>query len=260
MHFYTREGEPRYFVEMKTRPGELRPTRTSDAKKEGWVPSVTTILNMLDKPALINWRIDQHLIQAYKSLPGKYKIPEYVKDEETYIRFIKDMTENEMDKAPKAGTDLHKLMEKYWPGEELAKEEISICKPIADAIIEKTGQAQFGVEERFSHPSGFAGMVDLFTDDWVIDYKTKQTADKFKPGKMAYPDHARQLAAYREGLGLPKANCANVFVCLENGEIDFHVHKEEDLQKGFATFMDCLSIWKRENYDSSWCIDTEAMG
>ena len=69
---------------------------------------------------------------------------------------------------------------------------------------------------------------------------------------MAYPDHARQLAAYRVGLKMPDAHCANAFVCLETGEIDFHVHPEADLQRGWETFLDCLSIWKRENFNSEF--------
>jgi len=98
MHFYTQTGEPRHFVEMKTRPGEVRPTRTTDAKKEGWVPSVTTILDVLGKPALIDWKIDQHLKQAYafsKCSTDKISVHGHLDTEEKYLRFIKDMTENE---------------------------------------------------------------------------------------------------------------------------------------------------------------------
>lgn len=248
MHFYTKEAEPRHFVEMKTRPGELRPTRVSDAKKEKWLPSVTTVLDVLGKPALINWKIDQHLIQAH-GMPHGYGLDEYISE-------VKMRTENQMDKAPQAGTDLHNLMEEYWlKREESSSEAHRVCYPVYEKIISHTGYLPAEPEVKFSHPLGFAGMTDLVmaaATEWVIDYKTKQTADKFKPGKMAYPDHSRQLAAYRNGLRMPKARCANVFVCLEDGQIDFHEHKEEDLQKGWETFKDCLRIWQRENYDSSF--------
>lgn len=252
MHFYTQTGEPRHFVEMKTRPGELRPTRTSDAKKEGWVPSVTTILNMLDKPALLNWKVDQHLIQAFNlnSLEGFSTV-------EQFIQYVKDKTQEQMDIAPQAGTDFHVLMEKSWRNEPLTDEEFKLCYPVYETIISNTGYLPAEPEVRFAHPLGFAGMTDLVmaaATEWVIDYKTKQTTDKFKPGKMAYPDHSRQLAAYRVGLGMPSARCANVFICLEDGQIDFHEHKEEDLQRGWETFKDCLNIWKRENYDSSFVL------
>lgn len=247
MHFYSQLAEPKFFVPMKTRPGELRPTRTSDAKKEGWIPSVTTILNMLDKPALINWKIEQHLLQAYTLISNQ--LSGY--DEFSYK--VKQLTELEMDKAPSAGTDVHDSLEKWFLGE-MPDNHIDICEKVESLIKDKTGYGKlyFTPEQKFSSNMGFAGMVDLHGEEWVIDYKTKQTADKFKPGKMAYPDHQRQLAAYREGLGLPKARCANLFICIENGELDFHEHKEEDLQRGWGTFQDCLSIWKRENYDSSF--------
>lgn len=253
MHFYTADGEPRHFVEMTSRPGELRPTRTADAKKNNWVPSVTTILNVLNKPALINWKVDQHLRQAWELRNENLTIDEFFLE-------VKRLTELEMDKAPSAGTDLHDKLERFLlnalPQDD---DDYWLCLRVLDKIKEHTCRDDWQPERRFAHPFGFAGMVDLSTEPsskggenvgWVIDYKTKQFASKFKPGKMAYPDHHRQLAAYREGLGMPLARCANVFICLENGEIDFHEHSEADLQKGWATFHDALSIWRRENFDS----------
>jgi len=101
----------------------------------------------------------------------------------------------------------------------------------------------------------YGGQVDLIAPNaflidqpnWIIDYKTKQTADKFKPGKMVYDEHGMQLAAYRKGLKLPRARCANVFICLEDGQIDFHEHKEEELQKGWEMFQCCLKLWQLQN-------------
>lgn len=60
---------PRHFVPLVSRPDDIRPTRISDVRKM-WkeerlvVPSVTTVLNVLDKAALNNWKIDQHLVIA----------------------------------------------------------------------------------------------------------------------------------------------------------------------------------------------------
>ena len=70
MHFYHADGSPRHFVEMTSRPGELRPTRITDVRKaakagEPWFPSVSTVLNILDKPALKNWLVDQHIDAAF---------------------------------------------------------------------------------------------------------------------------------------------------------------------------------------------------
>ena len=65
---------------------------------------------------------------------------------------------------------------------------------------------------------------------------------------MAYDDHSMQLAAYREGLN-SYARCANVFVCLEKGKplIDFHIHNEEELEKGKELFDLATKAWHIKN-------------
>lgn len=255
-HFYEAVDtgvEPRHFVPLKSRPDELRPTRITDVKKwwrEGKtvVPSVTTVLNTLNKHALNAWKIDQHLFQAHRLDPSDFY------SVEAYLAEVKRLTELEMDKAPSAGTDLHGKLEQYLLQElPLSDPDHPLCEQVFMRIRRETGVSgeEFadacGPEARFTSPLGFGGCVDLAGCGWVIDYKTKQTAAKFKPGKMAYPDHSMQLAAYREGLGMPDAKAANVFVCLETGDIDFHEHTEEQLQHGWAMFRHALAIWKLQN-------------
>ena len=264
-HYYqqTETGVvPMHFVEMVSRPGELRPTRITDVRK-WWkekrvvVPSVTTVQNVLAKDALVNWKIDQHLEQAWlvashpdfdqTKLLGSF--PDF-KDE------VKRLTELQMDIAPSAGSDLHGLMELYVNGELTTENEnYSLCYKVFDKIYQTTGMDDWNAERNFIADLGYGGQIDLSNDAWLIDYKTKQTKDKFKPGKMAYDDHRVQLAAYREGLGLPQARCANVFICLEDGQIDFHEHVESDLEKGWELFTHALSIWQLQNGWREMCLN-----
>lgn len=238
----------RHYTEMKSRPNELRPTTIADVRKwwkEGRqvVPSVTTVGDVLNKAALINWKIDQHLRVAINV--------DQRQDVEQWIAEVKRLTELEMDKAPSAGTDIHKALELYFRGivaggPDITKEDRAICSKVDAAIYRYTANDEWTSERNFVH-DGFGGQVDLHNDSWVIDFKSKQTADKFKPGKMAYPDHHMQLAAYREGLGLPSARAANVFICLENGEVDFHEHTEAELSKGWELFQHALAIWQLQH-------------
>lgn len=250
MHFYDRNGDPKHFVPMTTKEG-LRPSRVADGRKNLWLPSVTTVLGILDKAALTGWKINQHLLQAYKVKPDIFP------SEDAYLAEVKRLTELEMDKAPSAGTDVHKVLESYFLEEDYPSEHQELCEAVRDTIIKRCGVIDEAAPElHFASPIGFGGCVDLplFAKGqaWIIDYKTKQTREKFKPGKMAYPDHSRQLAAYRMGLERPKAKCANIFICIETGEVDFHEHAEIDLVKGWETFQDCLNIWRRENYDPAF--------
>jgi len=257
MHFYTKQDDKvqaRHFVPMAKDPSRNRPSRVSDAKKalkngEQWFPSVTTVLNVLDKPALVNWKVDQHLQQAFSVPP--------LQDQGMWIDKVKSITRNAMDVAPSAGTDMHKILEdNVFSSEQLNldKEAFMIVNGVEMALDNiSMDEGVFYKEEYFLDDGvGYAGCADLVVKNdecWVIDYKTKLTADKFKPGKMAYPDHTRQLAAYGMALFPDKFRAANIFICLETGDIDFHEHSWESLENGWLDFVDCLNIFKRNTFN-----------
>lgn len=259
-HYYelTSNGvEPRHYVGVSSRPGELRPTRITDARKKAWYPSVTTIQGLLDKPALTNWKIDEHLKQAYLYCAAHDRQYVFGSTLEEFIDSIKTQTQIALDKAPKDGTDFHDVLEHYFKWEigsaviDIPTEQLRICNAVDDLMRDKTGiyRTDWISEMSFVNELGFAGKVDISHDmrgvSWVIDFKTKNTADKWKPGKMAYSEMAMQLAAYRVGLGLPNARCANVFICLEDGAVEFHEWDNAELDKQFANFADLLRIWLR---------------
>ena len=242
-HYYTKQGDAMHYVPMKTNPNRTRPTRVSDAKELGLLPSVTTILDSLAKPAIVNWKVDKAFDTAFQYSPEDFD------NLNEYKFYVKGRLEEELNKAPEAGTDVHQSLENYFLGEEYPEEH----QKIIDNVLAVLPENQVWVpEERTVHQNGFAGTCDLHSDEWVIDFKTKQFKEKFKKGRMAYPDHSRQLAAYRESFGIPKAKCANIFICIETGEVDFHVHKEEDLRKGWKVFQHALAIWQINNYDASF--------
>ena len=61
-HWYDQDGEPMYTIIGAN--GKERNTTLRDAKSLGLVPSVTTIIGMIAKPSLENWKIDQALKSA----------------------------------------------------------------------------------------------------------------------------------------------------------------------------------------------------
>jgi len=255
-HFYTKTAsgiEPRHFVPMAKDPSRLRASTVSDAKKarkngEIWCPSVTTVLGILDKPALNNWGIDEHLKTAFELLCD---ISYQNNTAENYLENVKRITQERLDAAPKAGTEIHQVLEVFMrdgiePEGEIEKK---ICHNVRDKLLDVCGEQKWECEKYFVAEEGYAGCADLVSGEWVIDYKTKQTKDKFKPGKMAYPEHARQLAAYQSGLPDVSGYCANIFICLETGEIDFYEHSIDAISDGWLDFLDCLSIYKRNNFN-----------
>lgn len=256
MHFYTEvngEVKPKHFVENKSKGG-LRPSRVTDAKKaakegEVWFSSVTSVLNILDKPALVNWKVQKHLDTVFDMHQSEAIESE---DLEGWSRKVKAKTQEALDAAPKAGTDIHQVLEDFFklgksPSNEI---ELKLCENVQDIITNLDAVTPWNYEKYFVEKNDcYAGCADLVSDTWVIDYKSKQEAAKFKVGKMQYPEHIRQLAAYGNALCEEGFRAANIFVCLETGEVDFHECDEVKLANGWLDFKDCLSIYQRNTYN-----------
>ena len=121
----------------------------------------------------------------------------------------------------------------------------NVEKVINENDIKLTHREKYFIDKIY----GYAGCADLVGENWVIDYKSKQEASKFKPGKMAYPEHVRQLAAYGNAIHDDTYfHAANIFICLETGEVDFHRHDDEKLTNGMDDFLSCLDIYSRNTY------------
>ena len=57
-HWYDRTGAAVFEV-PKAKGGGMRATTIADARKLGLYPSVTTVLGVLDKPQLTDWKLSQ---------------------------------------------------------------------------------------------------------------------------------------------------------------------------------------------------------
>ena len=242
VHWYGMDGSPQYTV--KAKDGSDRPTTLRDARKLALIPSVTTILKIAAKPGLEQWKLEQMLLAAL-TMP---RTP--AESEQSYIaRIVADSKESGK-RAAELGTRIHESIEAWFCGERNVQ-YIDAAKAFEEAIADRFGIKEGWVAERsFASPLGFGGKVDLYapaTRDGstgvVLDAKTKEFAkgDKVE----AYDEHLLQLAAYRQGLGLPMARCANVFVSRSNpGLIHIVEWSEEELQKGWAMFQCLLEYWK----------------
>ena len=112
-HWYTQEGDPMYTVIGAN--GKERNTTLRDAKKDNLVPSVTTILGMIAKPSLENWKINQ----ALNSALTLEKDPLESKGEFAYR--CKQDSKKIGQEAAKKGTKIHALIERGFLGEGTSK-------------------------------------------------------------------------------------------------------------------------------------------
>jgi hypothetical protein len=237
--WYSRNGEPTYTILGKN--GKIRNTTLRDAREFNLVPSVTTILHVAAKPALTKWLQTQVLLAAL-TLP---KIGN--ESEDDYIERILEDSKAQGRAAADAGTDIHASIQGFYEGQGYGRHEphVIACK---EALAGFYGPQEWVAERSFAHELGYGGKVDLHAKNIVVDVKTKDFTD---PAKVdAYDEHLMQLAAYRVGLGMPDARCANIFVSRSvPGLVTMRHWTQEELQKGFLMFTKLLEFWQlRSDY------------
>ena len=247
VHWYRQDGGPQYTVPAKD--GSDRPTTLRDARKMDLVPSVTTIMKVAAKPGLEQWKLEQMLLAAM-TLPMRPEEPE-----KAYIaRIVADSKESGK-QAAERGTRIHESIESWFDGKKQVQYP-EIAMAFEKSIFEhfKSHPMQPWLTERsFSSNLGYGGKVDLYceADEYapvgiVIDAKTKDFGPDDKID--AYDENLLQLAAYRHGLHLPHARCANVFCSRTHpGLVKVVEWTEEDLVKGWEMFQCLLRYWKLKN-------------
>ena len=246
-HWYRQDGGPQYTVPAKD--GSDRPTTLRDARKMDLVPSVTTIMKVAAKPGLEQWKLEQMLLAAM-TLPMRPDEPE-----KAYIaRIVADSKESGKQAAEK-GTRIHESIESWFDGKKQVQHP-EIAMSFEKSIFEhfKSHPMQPWLTEcSFSSNLGYGGKVDLYCKPdesapvgIVLDAKTKDFGPDDKID--AYDENLLQLAAYRHGLHLPHARCANVFCSRTHpGLVKVVEWTEEDLVKGWEMFQCLLRYWKLKN-------------
>jgi hypothetical protein len=185
--------------------------------------------------------MQQQVLYAALTLPRRPDEPE----KEYIERIIKDSKEQGKSAAD-AGTAIHASIQGHYENENTGRhaEHIAAC---TQAIDNWAGPRKWISERAFSHEAGYGGKCDLYSEDgFVIDIKTKEFTDPDKVG--GYDENLMQLAAYRVGLGLPSARCANVFVSRNvPGLVVVKEWPLEQVETGWAMFMHLLSFWQLKN-------------
>lgn len=269
-HAYDREGNPRHSVPYKDkkRAGEMRPTTLRDIKENGWLPSVSAILGIMEKKGLDKWKKEQVAKAAY----SVFQAEDYRGDQEAFVGAVLTHADAAMAKARDLGTEIHGAIERYLRGVQGSQEypevpylpaselPYSAHTEAAVAALKELGVwgQPFEAEKTFSSPLGYGGTVDFMSDLMVADFKCVDRLDK----KLTYDDRCSQLCAYFIGNSrFPKAmekmiyqgqgKLANIFISTsEPGKYLIHEWSTEDKERGWLMFQQCLALWKTVNrYD-----------
>lgn len=156
-----------------------------------WVPGVTTILGVLDKPAIPKW--------------ATRVVAEYVADNPDGVSSLRSMGRNPMvyalkelpwarrDEAAARGTEFHEYAERIVNGEEVDVPEAQVgMVRSALAFLEDYAIQPVLVEAAVgSREHLYAGKLDL-----IADSNRGRAIWDWKSGKAIYPRFALQLNAY----------------------------------------------------------------
>jgi hypothetical protein len=232
-HWYTQLGEPAYRIIGKN--GVERNTRLTDARERGLVPSVTTITGLLAKPGLNNW-LQQQVLLAALTLPRADG-----ESEENWLQRVMSDARSTGREAADRGTRLHGVLEEYYQGKNLVFPDF--VHNVNTALESHFGTNHVWEAERSFAFGGYGGKVDLIAANIVVDFKSKEgDLGKITP----YHEQIMQLAAYRQGLGLPTARCANVYFT-ESGDVRLIEHSEQDLADAWECFQYLLAFYRKKN-------------
>jgi hypothetical protein len=260
-HWYNTQGEPCHTVIGKN--GKERKTTIRDARKNGWMPSVTTVLRILAKPALDKWKFRQITDVAYKSPADPKEFPD------TFNERIVEAAFEQVDNAADTGTLIHAGIEAHYKEQEFDyTQEIELPETMAtvadyvqmtsdwvmsnDVVIEDC-------EVRLVNKElGYAGLTDAVINrngkHGILDFKTRKTSPKYKV--TPYDEQPTQIAAYhmaKFGEITDDAVGCNLYLSTtELGRVEACWYDAETLRMEFEKFKHILSAWKLiKQYDSS---------
>lgn len=242
-HFYFPDGRPCYEVPMKTRKGEFRPTRITDAIAMGLAPGVTTITAVAHKAGLEIWKQQQVLMAALTTSR---------RDGETdddLLKRIKSDAKEQAARAAARGTAVHAAIERALRGEKIPED----CQPQVAAVLRRLmhfGESVWATERSFCFEGLYGGKVDLHAKPSmqsmgiVIDFKGKEGD---LSNVKVYDENIMQVAAYRHGLRMPNARGAVIFFSRDLPEAKLVEFSEAELSKGYRQFRALLEFWHLTN-------------
>lgn len=235
-HWYLEDGSPFHTVPYKDkkRAGEMRDVTLGDARKVNAWRSVTTICDMISKPALTAWQKNQ-VLEAVRKL-----LPVTTGDVEAFVTQVIKDADKIRDESAERGNTLHQAVHDAILGNFVQPK----MKPFVEAVRKAMAKKGYDMMEARTEVSfccnrGYGGTIDLwFPVRAIFDIKTKK---EILPKKqLAFDNHAMQLAAYRTATGENCNECYNIFID-EKGKVKIYRWEEKSLNKQLRIFKHLLA-------------------
>ena len=251
--WYTRSGQPLRI--LRAANGRTRPTTLRDARRLGLFPAVTSILDVIARPVLQTWLVEQGILSSI-TLPRA--------DDETPDAFAprvaRDIDVHRAHVACLGARIRHAIgltFSGQIPDPEMAPYLAELEKWFAAADL-----GPLAVEtDRVSLEWGFGGRIDLYAEingrPALVDFKL-QHVKKARPN--FYENWPLQLAAHRQILreaGHPVDACYSIIIDAHAGR-PIHVRDWSDDDLDFDTFAATFTLWKYLKSYNPLAVELEA--
>ena len=226
-HWYRKDGTPAYTVIGKN--GQERNTTLRDARKEGLLPSVTSIIRCAAAPGLELWKSQQVLMAALTTDRLENE------PEQAWIdRIIKDANEQSL-KARERGTLIHAYVQDGFEGN--LQQEGKIYYESARATVDaECGDLPWLCETSFS-TERYGGKIDLHNNGHILDLKT---TEKDLETIKTWDEHHMQLAAYDRQYG---NKCGILYINVNTAASKLIWIDADDIEKGWQCFNALLDFY-----------------
>jgi hypothetical protein len=250
-HWYTKDGESRHTLIGAN--GNKRKTTLRDARKEGLLPSVTTVMDIMRKGALEDWKLEK-VVRIAMALPRRDK-----ETDDQFAQRVFDEFEAEGEATREFGSLVHSAAEYLClnggrlpspmsaSAAEFApvKAWVDRIKEWYDANVDEVLGAETVV---INELVGYAGRFDLWIKhrvhgESVVDFKT-QGVKNSKP--RFYEEWCSQLAAYDAGLPQRKAARSLVSVVIDSTAPNPLIEKAwgpMDILENHQIFLRAHALW-----------------
>jgi len=259
-HFYDENGNACFEVQKKTgKPGEMRKANITDAKNNGWFPSATTILEVISKKGLDDWKQNQVALAARRLL-GDGKLPFNLADD-AYCGAVKKAAFTQVNDAADLGTAVHKALEEGLQDKDYDKTYAIYVESVRELLtkleIVITEHELRLVNKDFKYAGTTDGVFTCPQGYGIIDFKTCKSV---KGVPMDSRDTwAQQIAAYHvakfkempSALN-PKIIGVNIAISTtEPGRVEAIWHSADILDKAWRMFYHASAYYLiKNNYEN----------
>jgi len=240
-HWYHRDGSACHEIIAKS-SGLPRPTTVKDARQLDLIPSVTNILGMKAKPALITWLQDNAILSALNTPrnPGE--------PEDQWHSRIAEESNKIGREAAEWGTLIHEQCEQFATGGAFMGTGEILQYVEGYEKWHRCNVAQtIDSEKSVVGSIGYAGRLDLHAmmcngRRAVVDLKSQKL--RGKPGKF-YCEWVMQLAAYGDCLREPGDALPDLISVIIPSDAPGPVQVKvwDNGEAGLKAFKACFDLW-----------------